>query len=297
LKLAAIDIGSNAIRMQITHVLEYQGVTNFKKMEYLRFPLRLGQDVFSTGKISEAKQVKFKKLMNAFKILIDLYEVDDHYACATSAMRESSNGMEVCQAVREECGLDIHIIEGELEAELINRSLLSLLDDGVFLHIDVGGGSTEFNLYQNKKVILSRSFRIGSVRRLEHHDIPGLWEEMEKWLKDNVKNKYRNVTTIGTGGNITKAFELAGKKPGKPITRSRLQSVQGYIREFSIKDRINFLQLNPDRADVIIPALDIYISAMKWSGALKMLVPDIGLKDGLMHLLYERVSNKKLQEM
>lgn len=293
MKLAAIDIGSNAIRMQITHILEYKESRTYKKVEYIRFPLRLGQDVFSSGRISNKREEKFMKLMEALKILIDLYEVDDYYACATSAMRESDNGAEIIEKVKSKCGLRIHIIDGEMEANLINKSLQVFLTDGHFLHIDVGGGSTEFNLYSNKKVVLSRSFRIGSVRRLGHYDIPGMWEEMEQWLKENVKKQYDGVTAIGTGGNITKAFELAGKKPGKTISPSRLKDIQTYIGNYSLDDRINFLQLNPDRADVIVPALDIYISSMKWAGTSKMIVPDVGLKDGLMHYLYEKATENQ----
>lgn len=293
MKLAAIDIGSNAIRMQVTHVINYQGKTTFKKVEYIRFPLRLGQDVFKLGKISPAKEEKFIKLMQAFKMLIDLYEVDDYYACATSAMRESENGPEITRLVKDICNLDIHIIEGELEAELINKSLNSFLDEEhTYLHIDVGGGSTEFNLYVKREKVLSKSFRLGSVRRLEKHDVPEVWEEMRSWLKSNIKKEYGRIMAIGTGGNINKAFELSKKKPGSHISVKKLKEVQQYIAGFDYDDRINFLLLNPDRADVIVPALDIYISAMEWSHAASMIVPDVGLKDGLMHFLYERVREK-----
>lgn len=288
MKLAAIDIGSNAIRMQITHIVTYHDKSTFKKIEYIRFPLRLGHDVFNLGKISDENEKKFIKLMKAFKMLIDLYEVDDHYACATSAMRESENGFDIVKKVKSECNLEINVIEGELEAELINKSLDAFLDERSYLHIDVGGGSTEFNLYVNRQKINSHSFKIGSVRRLENLDQPEVWNEMKRWLKSNIKSDFGKITAIGTGGNISKAFELSAKKTGKPISSKKLKEIQQYIQSFSLEDRVNYLLLNPDRADVIIPALDIYISAMQWSHATNMIVPDVGLKDGLMHFLYER---------
>lgn len=294
MKLAAIDIGSNAIRMQVTHVIEHQEKTIFKKVEYIRFPLRLGQDVFKMGRISPQKEEKFIKLMQAFKMLIDLYEVDDYYACATSAMRESENGPDITRLVHDTCGLDINIIDGDLEAELINKSLNSFLDDEhTYLHIDVGGGSTEFNLYVKNQKILSRSFKLGSVRRLEKFDIPEVWDDMKAWLHENTKKEYGRITAIGTGGNISKAFELSGKKQGGIVSIKKLKETQAFIAAHSLEDRINVLLLNPDRADVIVPALDIYISAMEWSHASSMIVPDVGLKDGLMYFLYERAKEKQ----
>mgnify|MGYP002277120808 CR=1 FL=1 len=292
MKLAAIDIGSNAIRMQITHVVTYKGKNTFKKVEYIRFPLRLGHDVFLLGRISQASEEKFIKLMEAFKMLIDLYEVDDFYACATSAMRESENGLEIVKKVKQKHGLEINIIDGNLEAELINKSLQSLLDERSFLHIDVGGGSTEFNFYINREKQMSRSFKIGSVRSLEKRDNPDIWNEMKVWLEENIKKRHEKVLAIGTGGNIVKAYDYSGKKPGNSVSIKKLKEIKQYIEGFSLEDRISYLLLNPDRADVIVPALNIYITAMQWSHATSMIVPDIGLKDGLMHYLYERVVSK-----
>ncbi len=291
MKLAAIDIGSNAIRMQITHVLEYKGTRTFKKIEYIRFPLRLGHDVFNLGKISEKNEEKFIRLMTAFKMLIDLYEVDDHYACATSAMRESKNGAEIAEKVLQKCGLTINVIDGELEAELINKSLNMLIDDHSYLHIDVGGGSTEFNLFVNQQKIISKSFKLGSVRLMEKLDNPDVWENMKAWLKANIKKEYGPVTAIGTGGNISKAFELGKKKPGGKISSKKIREVQQHIANHTMEERLNVLMLNPDRADVIVPALDIYAQSMDWARATSMIVPDVGLKDGLMHYLFERAKN------
>ena len=183
MKLAAIDIGSNAIRFQISTVLDNSPQILFKKLEYVRFPLRLGHDVFSTGRISQKSADKFKKLMKAFRLLIELYEVDDYMFCATSAMRESENGAELAAQIQEEVGVFINIIDGNREAEFINRAISSYLSDKSYLHIDVGGGSTELNLYVNGKKIRTRSFKVGSVRVLEHTDSPIMWQDMEHWVK------------------------------------------------------------------------------------------------------------------
>ncbi len=288
MKLAAIDIGSNAIRMQITHVLDYQGYLTFKKLEYIRFPLRLGHDVFNLGRISPKNEAKFIRLMTAFKMLIDLYEVEDHYACATSAMRDSENGIELAEKVFQECGLKIHVIDGELEAELINKSLKTLIDEHTYLHIDVGGGSTEFNLFVNREKIISKSFKLGSVRMMEKTENPEVWQEMKDWLRHQIKKEFGPVTAIGTGGNIYKAFELTKRKPGGKISSRQIREVQLHIANHSMEERINVLFLNPDRADVIVPALDIYAQTMNWAKAKSMIVPDVGLKDGLMYYLYEK---------
>lgn len=288
MKFAVIDIGSNAIRLQVSTVLKRNGAIHFKKIEYVRFPLRLGQDVFSSGVISENQVKRFKKLMKAFKILIDLYEVNDLMACATSAMRESKNGMEIAREVEDELGLKIKVIDGNREAALINNAISIFLEAKTYLHIDVGGGSTELNLYVAGKKIKSRSFRLGSVRRLEHHDSPIIWENMKKWVKENVKKEFGKVTCVGTGGNINKIFELALKKPGKTMSLKKVKQVQEMILGLSYEERINKLMLNPDRADVIIPASEIYIAVMDWVNSKSILVPDVGLKDGMLLYLYEK---------
>jgi exopolyphosphatase / guanosine-5'-triphosphate,3'-diphosphate pyrophosphatase len=295
LKLAAIDIGSNAIRFQVSTVLENKDSPLFKKLEYVRFPLRLGHDVFSTGRISAKSVEKFKKLMKAFKLLVELYEVDDYMFCATSAMRESENGVQITDELQAELNITINIIDGNREAELINRAIYSFLTDKSFLHIDVGGGSTELNLYAGGKKIKTRSFKIGSVRVLEHHDSPIMWEDMEHWVKENVKKNYGKVTAVGTGGNISKIFELAKQKAGKTLSIKKVREIRSMIETLSIDERIFKLQMNPDRADVIIPAADIYIKVMEWAHASSILVPEVGLKDGIMMYLYERsVQQKKL---
>ena len=296
MKLAAIDIGSNAIRFQVSTVLDSSPTLLFKKLEYVRFPLRLGHDVFTTGRISDKSIDKFKKLMTAFKLLVDLYEVDDYMFCATSAMRESENGIALAQQVANELGVTIHIIDGNREAELINRAIHSFLTEKTYLHIDVGGGSTELNLYVKGKKIKTRSFKIGSVRVLERNDSPVMWEDMEHWVKEHIKKSFGKVTAVGTGGNISKIFELAKMKPGKTISLQKVKDIREMIEGLSLEERIYKLQMNPDRADVIIPASGIYIQVMEWANASSILVPEVGLKDGIMMYLYEKnVSQKKIE--
>lgn len=288
MKLAAIDIGSNAIRFQVSTVLDTAPTVVFKKLEYIRFPLRLGHDVFSTGRISDKSIGKFKKLMKAFRLLIELYEVSDYMFCATSAIRESDNGAELVNDVFNELGITIHIIDGNREAELINRAISSYLTKKTYLHIDVGGGSTELNLYVKGDKIKTRSFKVGSVRVLEHNDSPLMWEDMEQWVRANIKKEYGKVTAVGTGGNISKIFELAKKRPGGTISIKRVRDILAMIKEHSLEDRVYKLQMNPDRADVIVPASDIYIKVMEWARAQSILVPEVGLKDGMMLYLYEQ---------
>lgn len=296
MKLAAIDIGSNAIRFQISTVLDNSPQILFKKLEYVRFPLRLGHDVFSSGRISEKSVVKFKKLMKAFRLLIELYEVDDYMFCATSAMRESENGQDVVKQVEEELGISINVIDGNREAEFINRAISSFLSDKTYLHIDVGGGSTELNLYVEGKKIKTRSFKIGSVRVLEGNDSPVMWQDMEHWVRENIKKSYGKVTAVGTGGNISKIFDLALSRTGKTISIKKVREIRDMIEKLSIEERIYKLQMNPDRADVIIPASNIYLKVMEWAHASSILVPEVGLKDGIMFHLYEKNTLQKRLE-
>lgn len=291
MKLAAVDIGSNAIRFQVTHVLNYNGVLTFKKLEYVRFPLRLGQDVFNQNAISPEKEAKFIKLMQTFKNLFELYEVNDYAICATSAMRESRNGREIAQKVKEQVGVEIDIIDGDKEAELINSVIFNELDHKNYIHIDVGGGSTELNIFINKVKTATHSFKIGSVRRLNGLDSPEEWEYMRQWVQENIKRTIPSIIAIGTGGNIGKIYELAKLAKGtkRPlITLRKIEEVKKNVARYSLEERINVLMLNPDRADVILPATDIYTTVMKWARSRKMLVPEVGLKDGIMLMLYEK---------
>ncbi len=296
MKLAAIDIGSNAIRFQVSSVLEHDDKIMFKKVEYVRFPLRLGHDVFSSNRISKGSISKFKKLMMTYKLLLELYEVDDYMFCATSAMRESENGEAIVREVKNELGIEINIIDGQLEASLINKAIASYLGTHTYLHIDVGGGSTELNLFAEGKKIKTRSFKLGSVRMLEHHDSPVIWADMEKWVKDILKKKYGVITAVGTGGNISKIFELSKVKSGKPMSLKMIREIKKMIEEHTMDERIYELQMNPDRADVIVPASEIYIKVMDWAHAKHIIVPEVGLKDGiLLHLFEKNQIQKKIE--
>lgn len=292
MKLAAIDIGSNAIRLQVTNVTHYQNKITFKKIEYVRFPLRLGKDVFLHGRISEINKRKFIKLMHAFKLLLDLYEVDDYMVCATSAMREAENGKETVDEIESKIGLKINIIDGDREADLINVALWSYIDQKTYLHIDVGGGSTELNIYKKSCKTASKSFRLGSVRTLDKESSPIVWQEMEDFIHENLGKK-EQITCIGTGGNINKIFELS--KPPKRkrfLDMEKIIEILAYLESFSYDERINILSLNPDRADVIIPAAKIYLAAMAAANSRRMIVPDVGLKDGVINVLFERNKDK-----
>ncbi|GAB3712538.1 rod shape-determining protein [Spirosoma flavus] len=292
MKLAAIDIGSNAARLQISTVLHNDDSVSFKRVEYVRFPLRLGHDVFNFGALTSASEERTRKLMQAYKLLMELHEVEGYMACATSAMRESDNGQDVAKRIEASTGIKIHIIDGRKEAELINNVVVQALDDRQYLHIDVGGGSTELNFYQNREKINSKSFKIGSVRLLEGKESKGAWRKIEDWVEDNVDTS-QEIIAVGTGGNISKLFNLASKISELETTRDEIERIRNYISGFSQEDRINKLRLNADRADVIVPAADIYISVMKWAGANRIIVPDLGLKDGIIQLVYNQLCKRK----
>lgn len=293
MKLAAIDIGSNAIRFQISRVIEGDEGFTVKKLEYVRFPLRLGQDVFNSEKISKSSAKKFMKLMRAYQLLLELYEVDHYMVCATSAMREAQNGRDLAEKVRLKLGLDIRIISGEEEAWLINRVIMNSLQEDHTVHIDVGGGSTEINVYNGRKQINSESFKIGSVRNLQGKDIPEVWNHMEKWVKKNVQG-LENLVAIGTGGNINKIYELGKTKRDNSISLKNFQKVLDEIEEMPMKVRMTKLMMNPDRADVIVPASKIYMEVMKWAKAGKIIIPQVGLKDGMMALMIDKYYKKFL---
>lgn len=233
--------------------------------------------------------------MKTYKLLIELYEADDYMFCATSAMRESENGPELAKLVHDELGITINIIDGHQEAEMINKAIASYLSDQSYIHIDVGGGSTELNIYVDGKKTFTRSFKVGSVRVLEHHDSPVMWQDMEKWVRDHVKKDFGPITAVGTGGNISKIFELAHIKPGKTLSMKKMKETMSMVESLTIEQRIYELQMNPDRADVIVPASNIYMKVMEWAHTKKIMVPEVGLKDGiLLHLLEKNRAQKKL---
>lgn len=293
MKIAAIDIGSNAARMQISSVLSDEGKISFKKVEYVRFALRLGHDVFNEGKINYESEARIKKLLTVYKLLMELHEVDAYLICATSALREAENGLNICERVKLELGMTINLISGDKEAEMINNVIVQELKDDVFyLHIDVGGGSTELNLYQGKIKTTSQSFKIGSVRIMEDKVPKDMWKKMQKWIGDNVPT-HQEVVAIGTGGNISKIFEYVETDTKGCATLEQLETALSYIKGYSVEERINKLKMNPDRADVIEFASEIYFSAMKWSKSVKMFVPDLGLKDGILLEVYQTLMQQE----
>jgi exopolyphosphatase/guanosine-5'-triphosphate,3'-diphosphate pyrophosphatase len=294
-KLAAIDIGSNAVRCQISAVLFYEGRYRLKRVEYVRYPMRLGEDVFATGRISQAKADKFVKFLHSLRLLMEVHDVAHYLICATSAMRSAANGAELAARVREELGMGIKIIDGQDEAFYINRVIEHVLEDKRhYLHIDVGGGSTEFNIYHDRRKVASESFEIGSIRRMQQEEggepnttaQDELWARMEAWVRHNAR-KYHVTRAIGTGGNINKIYSLTSAAPDRHVTRRAIESVLNRLAGLSMSERVNVAMLNPDRADVIVPAGHIYLSAMEWAGVNHMVVPDIGLKDGMLQALFE----------
>ena len=287
-KYAAIDIGSNAMRLLITNVVEQKDKeTQFNKNALIRVPIRLGQDAFTVGEITEENVDRMIDAMKAFKLLMKVYKVEKYMACATSAIREAYNGKEVCEIIKKKADIKIEIIDGRKEAAIIASSDLHqfIKTEENYLYVDVGGGSTEFSLFSGGKMITSKSFKNGTVRLLNNMVNDIVWEEMEKWIKTNTK-EFDDVTLIGSGGNINKIFKLSEKALDKPLSYMYLNSQYQYLNSLTYEQRIAELALNTDRADVIIPALSIYLKAMKWSGATKIYVPKIGLSDGIVKAMY-----------
>ncbi|MCF8453986.1 MAG: ethanolamine ammonia-lyase reactivating factor EutA [Pedobacter sp.] len=289
MRYAAIDIGSNAVRLLIADVIQNNKTVSFKKNTLIRVPLRLGDDAFLDKLISPNKTEELIKTMVAFRNLIDVYKVSDYMACATSAMREARNGSSLVAKIKAEAGLDLEIVEGQREANIIYASHIeqSLDRKKNYLYIDVGGGSTELSVFSNGELISSRSFNLGGIRILDNQDKDETWAEMKDWVK-NVAQSYKNLSGIGTGGNINKLFKMAEGKDGSPLTFTKLRELYSYLNSFSLKDRINVLGLNQDRADVIIPASEIYLTVMKWGGVKQIFVPRVGLVDGIIQLLIDK---------
>ena len=287
-KYAAIDIGSNAMRLLISNVVEQEGKeTQFNKNELIRVPIRLGQDAFTVGEINEENIDRMVDAMKAFKLLMKVYKVEKYKACATSAMREAYNGNEVVEIIKNKAEIDIEIIDGKKEAAIIASSDLHqfIKTEETYLYVDVGGGSSEFSLFSNGKMMFSKSFKNGTVRLLNNMVTDIVWQEIEKWIK-MITEPYEKITLIGSGGNINKIFKLSGKAQEKPLTYMYLNAQYQYLNSLTYEQRVAELALNTDRADVIIPALSIYLKAMKWSGARHIYVPKIGLADGIIKAIY-----------
>lgn len=297
MRLAAIDIGSNAARLLISEVIPGpQNVPEFIKTALVRVPLRLGFDVFDKGEISPGKVEKIIKTIKSYKLLLDVYEVKHLKACATSAMRDAANAADILKKVKAETGIEIQIISGDQEASFIyeNHVAENMTTDESYLYIDVGGGSTELTFFSDSKLVFKKSFNIGTIRLLKNQVEESSWDEMKEFIRTKTKG-HHHVTAIGSGGNINKIFSISKRKEGKPLS---LELLRDYYKEFSnlsLSQRISLHKLREDRADVIVPALLIYINVMRWADAQEIFVPKIGLADGLIHTLYEEVMLKELE--
>jgi exopolyphosphatase/guanosine-5'-triphosphate,3'-diphosphate pyrophosphatase len=296
-KYAAIDIGSNAVRLLISNAIRQDNApVNFKKSSLVRVPIRLGSDVFVEGAISAFNMSRMIDTMLAFKLLMQSHGVYAYKACATSAMREAKNGQDVVEIIFNQTGIKIDIIDGQEEAAIIAATdLKNYIDyNKTYLYVDVGGGSTEFSVIYKGKTVVSKSFKIGTVRLLNNMVTDTTWSTLEGWISEHTKD-YDKVEVIGSGGNINKIFKDSGTPTGKPLTYFYLTAFYKKIKATTYDERIIKLNLNQDRADVIIPATRIYLSAMKWSKAQDIYVPKIGLSDGIIKSIYkETVSSSKL---
>lgn len=287
-KFAGIDIGSNGVRLLIANVLEEEGKEPiFSKGSLVRVPIRLGADVFEQGKISPENTVRLKDAMEAYRLLMKVQGVEAYRACATSAMREATNGKEVVEEIAQQTGIFIEIIDGAEEAAIIaNTDLHTLLEgDRNYLYIDVGGGSTEFTVYAQGEVRAARSFPIGGVRLLKGKADEQLWDKVKDWIRLYTKD-LKDMEAIGSGGNINKISKSTGKRKDVPITLHFLEEYLEQINQMTYEERIRDLELNPDRADILPLALPIYIKAMKWAKIKHILVPKVGLADGIVRQLY-----------
>ena len=289
MRYAAIDIGSNAVRLLIADLTDNDGIISFKKNTLIRVPLRLGDNAFLDQFISDKKAEDLLKTMQAFKNLMDVYKVTDYMACATSALREAENGQELVKKIKEKIDLNLEIVEGEREAHIIYSSHIEQTLDRKknYLYIDVGGGSTELSIFSDGAMLASKSFDLGTIRILDNQDKDETWEDLKEWLKVETRN-FKNLSGIGTGGNINKLFKLSEEKDDMPLSYVKLKTLFGYLNSFSLKDRINILGLNQDRADVIIPACEIFLTIMKWASIKHVYVPKVGMVDGIIQVLIEK---------
>lgn len=288
--LAAIDIGSNAARLLICEVIKKGATTEFNKLNLIRIPLRLGFDVFEKGYIGFRKKKMLLNTIDAFSALIKVYEVDHYIACATSAMRDASNSKDIIKEIKDEIGVKIDIITGDLEAEIIYENHIAELLDAnkSYLYMDVGGGSTEITLYHKAAVAFQKSFDIGTVRLLTNKVSDDTWEDLKQSLKEIAK-KYPKLIAIGSGGNINKIFSMVNSKTLKSLPIEVIREFYRVLEPMTVEERMDTYKLKKDRADVIVPALKIYANSMKWANIEEIHVPKIGLADGLINHLYEQV--------
>ncbi|MBQ0147843.1 MAG: exopolyphosphatase [Flavobacteriaceae bacterium] len=293
-KLGAIDIGSNAIRLLINFVYEEEGKAPiFNKTSIVRMPIRLGHDVFTDGTISENNANRICDAMQAYALMMKVYEVEDYRAYATSAMREAKNGLDIVQNVKKHCDVDIEIINGQTEAELIFSTELSsfVKDNKTYLYVDVGGGSTELTLLKDNKIFASQSFEVGTVRLLDNMVDSSTFPEMQKWIIENIGND--EIELIGSGGNINHVYKYSGVKVGTPLGATYVKKHHKILQTMTAEQRMQNFNMKPDRADVVVYALEIYTNVLKWSKATKIHVPKIGLSDGIIRALYHDLTQKK----
>ena len=297
MRLAAIDIGSNAATLLISDVIiSDNGKPEFQKLNLIRVPLRLGFDVFENGMISHEKEEMIVKTIKSYKYLIDVYEVRHTKACATSAMRDAVNSTDIITRVKEETGILIEVITGDAEASYIyeNHIAENLNKDHSYLYIDVGGGSTELTFFADNKLVFKRSFNIGTIRLIKNQVDEWMWDDMRDFLRRETRGHSDDMIAIGSGGNINKIFSLSKRKEGKPLPLELLRDYHREFSSFSVQDRIRIYKLREDRADVIVPALLIYINVMRWANIPEIYVPKIGLADGLIQHLYDEVKLKEI---
>lgn len=295
MRIAAIDIGSNAARLLINEVTEpKKGKPEFMKLNLLRIPLRLGIDVFTQGKIGAEREEMVISSMKVFSDLMKIYKVEHYRACATSAMRDAKNGAEIIDAVKKTSGIDIEIISGDEEATLIyeNHVAEGLDKDSAYLYIDVGGGSTELTFYENGAMKYEHSFNIGTIRLLNNLVNDEHWKEMKEEIRKNINSK-KPVVAIGSGGNINKIFSMSKTKDGKPMSAAYLKKCYKEMNGLTVAERMSRYAIREDRADVLVPALEIFNNVMTWSDIDKIFVPKISVADGLIHQIYNGLKNKK----
>ncbi len=293
-KFAAIDIGSNGVRMLISNVITTRSSkVFFQKNSLVRVPIRLGEDSFTSGNISDINLKRLIKAINAFKLIMKVHNVSFYKAYATSALRDASNSKHVVNKVLKKCNINIEIIDGIKEAKIISKSSVSniIKPDIIFLSIDVGGGSTEFSFIKNGKTISSKSFKLGTIRLLKGKVTDQIWDEAKTWILKNIKN-YNKITLLGSGGNINKIFSLSNTKEGKPMSRIIFNKIFKQLETINYYDRMVKYSLNPDRADVILPASKIFLKAFEWTSASKIYVPRLGLSDGIIKDIYEDLMAK-----
>ncbi len=289
-KFAAIDIGSNAMRVLISNVIETKEGVHFQKNTLVRAPIRLGEDSFTLGEISKKSIKRLTSAMKAFKLLMKVHGVSHYQAFATSALREANNRSNVLEHVRRKSGINIEIIDGIKEAEIISNTKISdlLNSQKTFLLVDVGGGSTEFTFINEGKRVSSKSFKIGTVRLINKLLDERVWDAIRIWIINNAK-PYKKITLIGSGGNINKLFKLSKIREGKPLSIIKLNQIFMELESLTYEERIVKFELNPDRADVIIPAARIYLKALEWSGGKKIYVPKFGLSDGMIKFMHKNL--------